>query len=210
MPFNTPLCKQFLEKKKSVPVLPGLLHGHCETPVGKIIAGPLNVENCSDSLCLSSQDFGLCIPAREVNNVSGCRRLSRTHCRVLLHPGRIGRLFVKCPESALINFKDEAKGQTLTTKSSQFLPSYFWKYLSGDSPFKFSSDFIPRLPVANWSASKEEWLVFSNTLSISWVVQMLRWNLVLFSGISSKLLFKRPSSSSLLLPKLSDTVIPAR
>lgn len=65
----------------------------------------------------ASQDFGLCIPGREVNPVSGGGGLT-----ALLHPGRIGRLFIKCPESALINFEDGAKGQTLTTEKLSISP----------------------------------------------------------------------------------------
>ena len=85
------------------------LHRHCETSVGKVIAGSQNSEACTESLCLSPQDFGLCIPGREVNNVSGCRGLGTTRCRALLRPGRIGRLFIKCPESLSLTLRTGLK-----------------------------------------------------------------------------------------------------
>lgn len=94
------------------------------------MADPLNFEACTESLCLSPphhHDFGLCIPGREVNHVPACRGLSTTHCRAPLHPGRIGRLFIKCPESGLINFKDGTKGQILTMEKLSVFPFLLFK-----------------------------------------------------------------------------------
>lgn len=53
------------------------------------------------------RDFGVCDLISGMSRVYGCRGLSKTHCRALLHQVRIGRLLIKCPESALIDFKDK-------------------------------------------------------------------------------------------------------
>lgn len=101
MPFDLSLCYEFLGEKisqrfarpESRPPAPS----HCQTFVGRVLAEPVNFGACTHSSCFSPRDSGLCIPGRELNPVSGCQGVSRTHCRAPLHPGRVGRLVITSP-----------------------------------------------------------------------------------------------------------------